>query len=51
MEQMKRSTFKLLFYVKKNEPKKNGSVAIMGSNPIDGKAASFNTKLEIAPNN
>jgi integrase len=51
MEQTKRSTFKLLFYLKKNEPKKNGTVAIMGRITIDGKAASFSTKLEIAPNN
>jgi len=31
MEQTKRSTFKLLFYLKKNEPKKNGAVAIIGT--------------------
>ncbi|MCL6216883.1 site-specific integrase [Zunongwangia pacifica] len=51
MEQTKRSTFKLLFYLKKNEPKKNGTVAIMGRITIDGKAASFSTKLEITPSN
>lgn len=51
MEQTKRSTFKLLFYLKKNEPKKNGKVAIMGHIIIDGKAASFSSKLEIDPNN
>lgn len=31
MEQTKKSTFKLLFYVKKNEPKKNGNSAIFFS--------------------
>lgn len=51
MEQSKRSTFKLLFYLKKNEPKKNGAVAIMGRITIDGKPASFSTKLEIHPDN
>jgi|SRR5690606_12692288 len=50
MKQTKRSTFKLLIYLKKNEPK-NGKVAIMGRITIDGKAASFSAKLEIAPNN
>jgi hypothetical protein len=33
MEQEKRSTFKLLFYLKKNEPKKNGNVPVMYSTP------------------
>lgn len=51
MEQAKRSTFKLLFYLKKNEPKKNGAVAIMGRITIDGSPASFSTKLEIHPDN
>ena len=49
MEHTKRSTFKLLFYLKKNQPKKNGKVAIMGRITIDGKVASFSTKLEIDP--
>ena len=49
MEKTKKSTFKLLFYLKKNEPKKNGTVAIMGRITIDGKPASFSTKLEINP--
>ncbi len=51
MEQTKRSTFKLLFYLKKNEPKKNGAVAIMGRITVDGSPASFSTKLEIHPDN
>lgn len=36
METVKRSTFKLLFYLKKNEPKKNGNVPVMGRITIDG---------------
>lgn len=51
MEQEKRSTFKLLFYLKKNEPKKNGNVPVMGRITIDGIAKSFSTKLDINPNN
>jgi hypothetical protein len=35
METVKRSTFKLLFYLKKNEPKKNGNVPVMGRITID----------------
>lgn len=51
MEQEKRSTFKLLFYLKKNEPKKNGNVPVMGRITIDGVPKSFSTKLDINPNN
>ncbi|RUT69306.1 site-specific integrase [Flavobacterium cupreum] len=50
MEKTKKSTFKLLYYLKKNEPKKNGTVAIMGRITIDSKPACFSTKLEINPN-
>ena len=49
MKKVKRSTFKVLFYLKKNAPKKNGKVAIMGRITIDGKQSQFSTKLEIAP--
>lgn len=51
METVKRSTFKLLFYLKKNEPKKNGNVPVMGSITIDGIPKTFSTKLDINPNN
>ncbi|WP_232779926.1 Arm DNA-binding domain-containing protein [Capnocytophaga canimorsus] len=47
--QVKKSTFKVLFYLKKNAPKKNGKVAIMGRITIDGKIAQFSTKIEIFP--
>ncbi|MDR1984781.1 MAG: site-specific integrase [Prevotellaceae bacterium] len=43
---MKRSTFRILFYVKGNNPKKNGKVAIMGRITIDGEIVQFSTKLE-----
>ncbi|PWN64100.1 site-specific integrase [Chryseobacterium viscerum] len=51
MEKTKRSTFKLLFYLKKNAPKKNGRVSVMGRVTVDGKMAQFSTKLEINPEN
>lgn len=49
MKKVKRSTFKVLFYLKKNAPKKNGKVAIMGCITIDNQVAQFSTKLEILP--
>lgn len=50
MKQTQRSTFKLLFYLKKNAPKKNGMVAIMARITVDGKVSQFSTKLEVLPN-
>ena len=50
MEQTKKSTFKLLFYLKKNELKKNGNAPIMARITIDGTPKTFGTKLEINPN-
>ena len=49
MKQNKKSTFKVLFYLKKNAPKKNGKVAIMCRITIDGKQAQFSTKQEVLP--
>lgn len=49
MERLKISTFKLLFYLKKNEPKKNGNVPVTGRITIDGTPKTFATKLEIDP--
>lgn len=49
METTKRSTFKLLFYLKKNAPKKNGTVSIMARLTINGSISQFSTKLEINP--
>ena len=50
MEQTKKSTFKLLFYLKKNELKKNGNAPVMARITIDGTPKTFGTKLEINPN-
>lgn len=51
MTQTKKSTFKLLFYLKKNELKKNGNAPIMARITIDGAPKTFGTKLEIDPSN
>lgn len=49
MEHVKRSTFKLLLYLKKNETKKNGNLPVMGRITIDGVSKTFGIKLEINP--
>lgn len=46
MHKTRRSTFKLLFYLKKNSPKKNGKVTIMARITVNGKVAQFSTKLD-----
>ena len=46
-----KSTFKVLFYLKKNEPKKNGHVTIMIRVTVDGSNTQFSSKLDIHPNN
>jgi site-specific recombinase XerD len=46
---MKRSTFRILFYIKRGDPKQNGNVVIIGRITIDGERAQFSTKLEIHP--
>ncbi|MDM1086502.1 site-specific integrase [Myroides odoratimimus] len=51
MEQTKKSTFKLLFYLKRNELKKNGNAPIMVRITIDGTPKTLGTKLEINPKN
>ena len=40
-----KSTFKTLFYLKKNEPKKNGHVVIMVRITVDGDQVQFSSKL------
>ena len=42
-----RSTFNVLFYVKKSQPKKNGLCPVMGRITIDGKAVQFSCKFDI----
>lgn len=44
-----RSTFKVLFYLKKNAPKPNGKVPVMGRITVNGTIAQFSCKLEINP--
>lgn len=46
-----RSTFNVLFYVKKSQPKKNGLCPVMGRITIDGKAVQFSCKFDIDPKN
>ena len=49
MTTVKRSTFRLLFYIKRGEPKKNGQCPVMGRITIDGKAVQFSCKFDIDP--
>lgn len=49
MELVKRSTFKVLFYLKKNAPKKNGFVPVMIRITIDGELAQMSAKLDVSP--
>jgi site-specific recombinase XerD len=46
-----KSTFKVLFYLKRNAQRKGGNMPIVARITVDGKIAQFNTKLEINPNN
>ena len=46
---MKRSTFNLLFYVKKGQPKRNGSCPVMGRITVDGAAVQFSCKFDVDP--
>lgn len=46
-----KSTFKVLFYLKKRSEKKNGEVMIMARITIDGKLCQFSTKQSILPEN
>lgn len=47
--EMIKSTFKILFYVKRNAVRKDGSMPIIARITIDGKIAQFSTKIEILP--
>ena len=42
-----KSTFSVLFYLKKDKMKKNGLVPIHARITINGKQTQFNTKLEV----
>ena len=42
-----KSTFKVLFYVKRNAVRKNGHMPIIARITVDGKIAQFSTKHKI----
>ena len=41
------STFKILFYLKRNAPKKNGLIPVMCRITVNGKIAQFGCKLDV----
>jgi hypothetical protein len=45
----KRSTFDILFYVKRNEPKKDGSLPVMCNITVNGTKSAFSCKLTVSP--
>ncbi len=44
---MSRSTFKVLFYLKRNAPKKNGLIPVMCRITVNGKVSQFSSKLDV----
>lgn len=44
-----KSTFNILFYIKRNDVKRNGLASIIVRVTIDGKRCQFNSKLEVSP--
>jgi len=44
-----KSTFKVLYYLKRNAIRRNGNMPIIARITVDGKMVQFNTKLEINP--
>ncbi len=44
---MSRSTFRVLFYLKRNAPKKNGLVPVMCRITVNGKISQFSCKLDM----
>ncbi len=42
-----RSTFKVLFYLKRNAPKKNGLVPVMCRVTVNGKVSQFSCKPDV----
>ena len=45
-----RSTFKILFYLKKNSPKPDGTAQLMARITIDGTISQFSCKMNMLPN-
>ena len=46
-----KSTFKILFFLKRNAIRKDGRMPIIARITVDGKISQFSTKLEINPLN
>lgn len=44
-----KNTFKILFYIKRSAPLRNGNVPIMGRITIGGQRTQFSTQLSVAP--
>lgn len=44
---MSRNTFRVLFYLKRNAPKKNGLVPVMYRITVNGKISQFSCKLDV----
>lgn len=44
---MSRSTFRVLFYLKRNAPKKNGQIPVMCRITVNGKVSQFSSKLDV----
>lgn len=51
METTKKSKFKVLLYLKKNAPKKNGKVKVMFRITVNGKQSAFSTHLDVSASN
>lgn len=45
-----RSTFRTLFYLRKNQPRSNGTVPIMIKVTINGESVQFGSKVDVDPN-
>ena len=45
-----RSTFKILFYLKKNNVRPDGTVPVMGRITVDGTISQFSCKMIVPPN-
>jgi len=46
---MSKSTFKILFYLRKNQVNKDGKAGIMIRLSVNGKVSQFSSKLDIEP--
>ena len=44
---MSRSTFRVLFYLKRTAPKKNGLIPVMCRITVNGKISQFSCKLDV----